>query len=171
MKIEVTILIWRKKCSISWKVIWKPIVHWPRKRAFGPPPLAKTYDNLAHIDFAKEMDSPVGDKSLPALLCAHYCHYHLEKKWKCFEIWKVKVFTLAIITYKCESFFYSLFIKDLALISINTNLICIVDEEEIVFEDFIVCIPDYVQQLRQVEQNTWIRHYLLGINSIKSPGD
>ena len=31
MKIEVTILIWRrKKCSISWKVIWKPIVHWSR---------------------------------------------------------------------------------------------------------------------------------------------
>ena len=28
MKIEFTILIWRKKCSISWKVIWKPIVHW-----------------------------------------------------------------------------------------------------------------------------------------------
>ena len=28
MKIEVTILIWRKKCSISWKVIWKRIVQW-----------------------------------------------------------------------------------------------------------------------------------------------
>ena len=28
MKIEVTISIWKKLCSISWKVIWKPIVRW-----------------------------------------------------------------------------------------------------------------------------------------------
>jgi len=74
---------------------------------------------LFYIDFAKEMDSSVGYKSLSALLRTHYCHYHL---------------------------------------------ICIVDEEEIVFKDFIVCIPDYVQQLRQVEQHAWIRHYLLICN-------
>ena len=67
------------------------------------------YDNLAHIDFAKEMDSSVGDKSLSALLRTHYCHYHLQKKLMCF-FYILNVKMLTIIACKKLRFLNSLFI-------------------------------------------------------------
>ena len=93
-------------------------------------------DNHAHIDFAKEMDPSVRDESLSSFLRAHYCHYHLHPNLQ------VKVSQK------------------------NPNLICIVDEEEIVFKDFIVSVSDDIQQLGKVEQDAWICHYLLDFNSI-----
>ena len=53
------------------------------------------------------------------------------------------------------------------VMSMNSHLICVIDEQEVVLEYFIVRISDDIEELRQVEEHARVCHNLLGVKEIQ----
>ena len=49
----------------------------------------------------------------------------------------------------------------------SMNLICVIDEQEVVLEYFIVRISDDIEELRQVEEHARVCHNLLGVKEMQ----